>query len=498
MGLKFMKILLINPPVFNDIGRCKSESPPLSLLFLAGYLEKYGYPDTKVVDADIEKLSWQDLGDLFFKKKPDIVGVGGVSFTLPAIIKTAKIARQNLPNSLIIAGGFGPAKEPEKVLKLAEGAIDLVVIGEGEITLLEVVKRRASGGRDFRDIAGLAFLRDGKLVLTEPRGYIKDLNSLPWPAFHLLTSDFSKYPGQPIAKSHYEIKKPIITVLASRGCPHRCTFCSLGSNLYRPRHPKNVVDEIEYYKNKFGIKSVALYDDEFVGMSPQQNEWVKDICHEIIKRKLNLKFLTQGRCSPYIDLETLKKMKEAGFVWIWWGVESGSQKILDEVIHKDIRIENVYRTFGLARQAGLKSLMFIMVGFPKETASDIKMSADLIRKIKPDEVSVHVAVPMPGSQLRRYLEEYNLLEQKLENLEDYYTLLPGSRYIHFHTEELTAAEIEKYYKFLIFQFNYGCWHIIKFGLKSLTTVDGWKKLFKRIKIIKNFFAGWLEISRRSL
>src|SRR3989344_4831059 len=222
-----MRILLINPPIFNDLGRCKSESPPLSLLYLAGYLEKNGYPDVKVVDADIEKMTWQDTEKLFAEEKADIVGIGGTSIVLPAIIKTAKIARPVLPKSLIVAGGFGPTNEPEKVLKVSEGAIDFVVIGEGENTLLELVRWYDQKIGNLKGIAGLAFLQDGKLVLTEKRGYIMDLDSIPWPAFHLLTSDFSKYPGQPIAKSHYEIKKPIITILASRGCPHRCVFCSL-------------------------------------------------------------------------------------------------------------------------------------------------------------------------------------------------------------------------------------------------------------------------------
>lgn len=483
----FMKTLLINPPVFNDIGRCKSESPPLSLLYLAGYLEKYGYPDTKVVDADIEKMSWQKLGDLFAEEKPDIIGIGGTSTLLPAIIKTAKIARQSLPDCLVVVGGFGPSNEPDKVLRMSEGAIDFVVVGEGEVTLWELAKWKDGKLGDFRDIAGLVFLEQGKPMFTARREYIKDVDSLPWPALHLLTSDFSKYPGQPISKSHYEIEKPIITILASRGCPHRCTFCTLGAKFYRPRDPKNVVDEIEYYKKKFGVKSVAFYDDELVGMSPKQNEWLKEICDEIIKRKLGLKFLTQGRCSPYIDLATLKKMKEAGFVWIWWGVESGSQRILDEVIHKDIKIADVYRTFDLARQAGLKSLMFIMVGFPGETPADIKMSADLMRKVKPDDVNIHITTPFPGSQLRRYLEERDLLDNKLTNLEDYYILDPAGRAVHFHTKELTAAEIERYYKFLVFRFRHSYLYLLKFGLKSLSAVDGWRRLPKRSKIIIKYF-----------
>ena len=135
------KILLINPPVFNDIGKCKSETPPLSLLYLAGYLEKYGFPEVKVIDADIEMITWPALEELFMKEKPDIVGVGGSSFVLPALIKTVEIAKHCLPNSLVVAGGFGPSKEPEKVLRMAQNNIDLIIIGEGEQTLLEVDRK---------------------------------------------------------------------------------------------------------------------------------------------------------------------------------------------------------------------------------------------------------------------------------------------------------------------------------------------------------------------
>ncbi|MDD2654847.1 MAG: radical SAM protein [Candidatus Omnitrophica bacterium] len=488
-----MKILLINPPVFNDIGVCKSETPPLSLLYLGGYLEKYGFKDIKIIDADREGLTWLALGDLLVKENPDVVGIGGPSFVLPALIKTAEIARQKLPYCTIIAGGFGPTKEPEKVLKAVDQAVNFIVMGEGEETLLELVKRIETGDKNFNNIKGLAFLdQGGKLVITEPRGYIMDLDSIPWPAFHLLTTDFSKYPGAPLSPKKYkEMREPRATIVGARGCPHRCTFCSLGSRLYRHRSPKDIVAEMEYYKNKFHVRSIQIYDDEFIGMSPKQNEWVREICDEIIKKNLqkDLTFLVQGRCSQFVELETLKVMKRAGFAWIWWGVESGSQRILDDVIHKDIKIENIHRAFGLAKKAGLKSLMFIMVGFPSETPDDIKLSADLIKKIKPDDIGIHVLTPYPGSELRKYFEDRNLLE----NLNDYYKYDTNLNVNH-HTEEMTASEIMKYYRLLIFRFEHNNWHFIKFGLKSLLTLDGWRKLAKRIRIVFNYFTGWAKIN----
>jgi len=485
-----MKILLINPPVFNDVGRCKSDSPPLALLYLAGYLEKHGYSDVRVLDADQAELTWQALGDLLVEENPDIVGIGGSSYLLPALVKTADVARRHLANCLIVTGGFGPTKEPEKVLKAGNRAVNFVVMGEGEMTLLEIVRRRESQVKDFNDMAGLAFLDgDDNLVLTKPREYIMDLDSVPWPAFHLLSPGFSKYPGAPMNK---EMWKPRATIVAARGCPHRCTFCSMGSKLYRQRSPKDIVEEMEFYKNKFGVKSVQIYDDEFIGMSPKQNEWIKEICNEMIKRDLRLPWLVQGRCSQFVDLETLKKMKEAGCIWIWWGVESGSQKVLDN-IHKDIKIEDVCRAFALAKEADIKSLMFLMVGLPSQTPADVKMSIDLIKKVKPDNVGIHITTPFPGSELRRYLQANNLLDVTLDNLADYYKL-DTDRHIHHHTFEMTTAEIVQYFKLLVFSYKHSPWYFIKFGFKSLSTVDGWKELSKRIKIMINYFSGWLKMN----
>ena len=179
-------------------------------------------------------------------------------------------------------------------------------------------------------------------------------------------------------------------------------------------------------------------------------------------------------------------MREANFVWIWWGVESGSQKILD-FIHKDITIANVKRTFDLAKQAGIKRLMFIMVGFPKETPVDIKLSADLIKEVKPDQVAIHIMSPYPGSELRKYLEEHHLLDN-----DDYYSF-DTRMTVNHHTEELSAAEIKKYYQMMIFRFETGYWYFVKFLLRSLTAAEGWKNLGRRAKTAIDYLLTWIKL-----
>jgi len=483
-----MKILFINPPVWNDINKVLAETPPLGLLYLAAFVRKNGYSDIKVIDADAAEMTWSDLKNLLVKEKPDIVGVTGASFIFPAIVKTVDLVRKTLPNSMVIAGGFGSTNEPDKILKAANQAVNFIVLGEGELTFLELVQKIENKAKDFSQVKGLAYLDyQNNIIITPPRENIKDLNVLPWPDYNLLYPEFSDYKG--MHAEYNEMSQPVGILLASRGCPHRCAFCSLGSKMYRIRDPKNIVDEIEFYKNQFGVKSIQIYDDEFIGMSPQQNKWAEEICDEIIKRGLNksLSFLVQGRCSQFVKLDILKKMRQAGFVWIWWGVESGSQKILD-FITKDIKVEEIVNVFSLAREANIKSMMYIMTGFPKETKEDINLTAQLIKKVKPDEVRIHILSPYPGSKLREYLEKHNLLET-----EDYYKFDSRINVVH-HTKEMTAEEIKNNFRLLVFRFENGYWYFIKFWIKSLFSIDGWKKIPKRIKMIIKYVLSWVKIS----
>ncbi len=481
-----MKILLINPPVWSDLGSQRSFTPPVGLLYLAAYVEKNGYPDTKILDADAAKMSWDDLKNYLEKEKPDIVGITGTSLIIPAVIKTAVLTRETLPQSVIIVGGYGASNEPAKILKSNPEVVNFVVLGEGEFTFLELLNALKNKVSDFTQIQGLAFLKDNQLFLTPKRPDIKDLDQLPWPAYHLLYPHLHDYSGMHTRQK--EMGMPMLVMIASRGCPHRCTFCSLASRVYRPRNPKQVVAEMAFYRDQLKIKSIQLYDDEFIGMSPAQNEWVKEICRELEAQKVKgtLTFLVQGRCSQFIDLETLKIMKEHGFVWVWWGVESGSQKVLN-LIQKDIRIENIIRDLKLAREAGLKSMIFIMIGFPGETPADIKLTAQLIKKLKPDQLRIHIVTPYPGSALRKYLEENNLLDTR-----DDYKFNTRTEVIH-HTFEMSAEEIKKYYRLLLFRFENGYWYFIKFIIKSLFTPEGWKKIPYRIKIAFNHFFGWLKM-----
>lgn len=475
-----MKILLINPPLCN-FRPSSAHAVPLGLLYLAAVIEKAGH-EAKVLDADNLRLTWDELKQKLSEETPDIVGITATTLSMMALSETAKVAYQVLPKAKIIAGGFGPSLEPEKTLH-ENPEIDLICLGESEETIVDLLKSWQNNTPLSR-VSGVIFRDGDKIVKTAPRQPPMDLDSIPFPAYHLLEPSFEKFKG--IHLNYEGMRRPIIVMFASRGCPHRCIFCSLGSRLVRFRSPKNIVDEIEKYVKKFKVGSVQLYDDEFIGMSPAENQWVSEICDEIIKRGLNnIGYLVQGRCSKFIELATLKKMKQAGFCWIWWGVESGSQGILDS-IKKDITAESVKRTFTLARQANLKSMMFIMVGFPEEREEDIKKTADLIAKVKPDSVRIHIATPLPGSEMWQILKQ--------ENMIDDYNFLNYDMRSHavHHTKYFSGQEIIKNYEMLKFRFEQGHKKFVKIILNSFMSLHGLKSLPRRTKKALNYGMRWLK------
>lgn len=478
-----MKIIFINPPLHNFLGGCHSETTPLGLMYLAAILEQAGHV-VKIIDAEKLLLTWDALAQKIKSENPTIIGIGGTTLGTPAILKTAAICKQTLPQVKIMVGGAGPTFEPERMLE-TEPSIDLVVRHEAESNILDIINYFA-GQKNISEVKGIVYRDGNKIVFNSPAEYVKNLDSLPIPAYHLLEPNFLEYSGMHRGAAYYGLAMPNAVIMASRGCPHRCIFCSNHETPNRRRDPKRVVDEIEFCL-KLGAKSIQFYDDEFIGTSPAQNAWVEAICDEIITRGLNnFSYLVQGRCSPYIKLATLQKMKAAGFKWIWWGVESGSQKMLN-LMQKDTTVEDIKNTFKLARQAGLKSLMFIIVGLPGETKDDVYETGKLIEEVKPDQVRFHIITPFPGSDLWEKLKAKN-------QIEDYDFLHYNTRFsaVH-HTDELTAKEIVDLYKMMVLRYESNKNNLLKLMLKSFYSPQEWPNLLPRLKKAFKIIPEWIKI-----
>jgi len=386
-----MKILLINPPSTNEILSCNPEiiktergfDPPLGLLYIAGYLKKYSDHQLKIIDAQIEKLTYSQLKSEIKNYCPDIVGISAMTFTLLDVIKTINAAKSACPNSKIVIGGVHPLIYPNESINLA--GVDFLVLGEGEKTFLDLVNNFYNYEK-LKSIPGLVFKKNGELINTGVVPFITNLDELPFPAREL--TPYKKYFSL-LAK-----KDPITTMFTSRGCPYKCIFCdrpTMGKN-FRARSAKNVVDEMEHCL-KLGINEIFIYDDTFT----VNQKRVIEICEEILKRKLKFNWDIRARVNT-VNEQMLKLLKKAGCQRIHYGVEAGTDKIL-KVLKKNITLEQTLHAFKITRQAGIDTLAYFMIGAPTETKEDILETIRFAKKLKPDYVQITLLTPFPATEL---------------------------------------------------------------------------------------------------
>jgi radical SAM superfamily enzyme YgiQ (UPF0313 family) len=296
-----------------------------------------------------------------------------------------------------------------------------VVRKEGENTFLELVQR-LEAGKSFGDVLGITYRKDGKTVKTKDRPYIEDLDSLPYPAFHLFPlKQFNKYGNI------------IFPVMTSRGCVFWCEFCTavrMFGRKYRMRSPKNVVDEIEYLYKKYGEKQYTFYDDAFTVDQAR----TKEICNEILRRGLNIKW----DCETRVDMVTkdlLQKMKEAGCIAVWYGVEAGSQEVRD-AMKKGISDNQTFNAFRWTQEAGLIAVASIILGFPGETRETAWESVKLLKKINPDEIGIYIATPYPGTPMYDHVKKMGWL--KIRDFNKYDTATPI-----FETPTMSMKELKE-------------------------------------------------------
>jgi len=376
-----MKILLINPP-----SELKTPVLPLGLAYIAAYLVNNKI-NVSVIDALAENISFQELKDKLSRSKADIIGIYMVSPRYDEAKTTIEICRQVLPSSVIIAGGPHPSAVPIETLKEIP-QLNICAVGEGEITMLELIKCFQNGS-NFSTVDGIAFREKntGKIIITKPRDFIKNLDILPFPARHLFP--IKKY------KTHspYGRKNPYFSMITSRGCPFQCAYCSkdVFKENFRALSAKRVCDEIENLIKQYNVREIHFYDDDFT-MDIKRAE---EICDEIIRRKIKIIWSCTTRVN-LVNERLLKKMKEAGCWLISYGVESGNQKILDS-IKKGITIKQIVSAFELTRKIGISTLAFFMLGLPGETSETIKESIELAKKLKPNFVSWGILIVYPGS-----------------------------------------------------------------------------------------------------
>jgi anaerobic magnesium-protoporphyrin IX monomethyl ester cyclase len=381
------KISLVNPPPLEGVYRHQPYLP-LGLAYLAAVLEENGQEVT-VIDCPALEMNQEELKTRLASIKPDLIGITSMTPTIQSATLSAHIAKEECPDATVVLGGPHVTFMDKQVLT-EEKAVDIVVRGEGEQTLLELAQN-LSNTKDLNKIEGITFRKNGQTIRSPNRPYIKDLDDLPRPAYKYFPLEKYRLFGRKIL--------PIIT---SRGCPSQCSFCTTSRIFgkdFRARNPKNVVDELEWLRDVHGADAFSFYDDTFT----LNKKRALKICEEIRKREIGLPWDCQTRVSQ-VSKEILARMREANCQQVFFGVESGCQKILDAV-KKGTSVEQNETAIKLAKEAGLFVAVSVMVGYPGETPDMLKQTINLIRKTEPDDAYICVATPYPGTELRNLIED---------------------------------------------------------------------------------------------
>jgi anaerobic magnesium-protoporphyrin IX monomethyl ester cyclase len=270
---------------------------------------------------------------------------------------------------------------------LKEGA-NFVIIGEAEHTLLELTGHIEKGLDDYSDIKGLAYIKNGGVVKTPGRPVLKELDSMPFPAWDLV--DMELYRQTWLKNAGYFS----LNMSTTRGCPFKCNWCAkpIYGNRYNSRSPENVVAEIKLLKNKYHIDHIWFCDDIF-GLKPG---WVKTFAELLQKENMNIRFKIQSRADLLVQEDTVKALAAAGCENVWIGAESGSQKILD-AMDKGITVKQIRESTLMMKEQGIKPSFFIQFGYPGELKDDIQLTINMINELLPFEIGISVSYPLPGT-----------------------------------------------------------------------------------------------------
>lgn len=386
-----MRVLLINPPINNMIttniptyvDEERGYNPPLGIMYIAAYAEKYTDHTIEILDVLAEELDYKRVEEEVRKRKPDVVGITAMTFTLIDVIKIAKMIKKVNHEIKIVLGGPHVYIYQNETINIPE--IDFLVLGEGEITFTELIQT-IDDYDNLKNVKGLVFKNEGKIINTGQRDFIEDLDSIPFPARHLTKVE--------LYKSLLAKRSTVTTMMTTRGCPYKCIFCDrphLGK-VFRARSAENVVSEMEEC-TKMGINEFILYDDTFT----IDRQRVLDICELIENKGLDIGWDIRARVNT-VDKEMLIKLKHAGCERIHYGVESANPEILKQ-LNKGITISQIEKAFEMTKEAGIEILAYFMIGSPTETRDQILNTIDFAKQLKPDYVHFSITTPFPATQL---------------------------------------------------------------------------------------------------
>ncbi len=416
------KILLIMPPL-------DFESAPYftySLPVIASALEKAGYK-VEILDFELykHKINKINLSELILSKDFDIVGISGLITSYAFIQKIIHIIKKQYPKKKVILGGALASSIPEHALNIM-GA-DIIVYREGVITIVNLMNA-LNTKQDLKSVKGIYYNDSGKIIKTEPQPLVRNLDEIPRAAYHLM--DIEKYINHPNSIAGFKRNLPFVTSL---GCTGRCTFCFItcGQGSYRMYSTTKIINDMKFLIKEYKIRHFDFADDHFL----VAKERVKELCKEIINQKLKVTWSCASRADS-ITPEIVEVIKKAGCVCVGIGIESGSQRILDNM-KKDIKVDQIKKALRILRKAKLAhggTMMFGMVGENKQT---IRETIDFCKEMKHD-TPFFWTTPYPGTELYNNLKK----EGKIKDEKEFFMQLSSAYKFVINLTEFSDEEVK--------------------------------------------------------
>jgi len=429
--MKNLRVALLSPRAVAAKKMIRRVQPPLGLISLAAILRSSGYREILVIDSLIEDydnvesldsdgsmISYGASNEKIIRRltefSPDIIGISSLfSSQVSQAYSLASAVKNEFPDVPLIFGGIHASDKAEDVL-IQNSDIDYVLAGEGDYSFLNFVESYSTN-KELQSIDGLIRREDNKIIKNSRPDFIKDLDSLPFPAWDLLPMEeyfnISMY-HNPFVKSGR-----VGCIMTSRGCPDKCYFCAstiFFGHSFRAMSPSRVADMVDYLVDTFDIKELQIEDDNFT----VNYKRVIEICEKIKKHKLRITMPNAMRADAPIDhdkrLLMFKAMKEAGWEQIGLGVEHGNQKFLDDVIGKRLKLDEVIATCELAHEAGLLVHANFMIGFPNESEAQRDDTVKFAKELDADSFSLSLATPLPGTAMWDIIEESDLFLDSYE------------------------------------------------------------------------------------
>lgn len=395
------KIMLLTPPgrvLREGIFHTATAVPPLGLGYLAAVLDKNKF-NTRVVDAFAQKMTFKNTCALLENEKPEIVGVTFTTEKRFDAFALIRAIRKILPSTTIIAGGPHSSLAAEDTLR-GIPEIDFIVRGEGEVTFPELVGS-LDGGK-ITQIDGISYRSGNDIIHNKERDFIEDLDMVPFPDYSQI--DLNRYDFT--LNVPEKGKKKAASIIANRGCPYGCSFCAttkMWGKRFRARSVTNIINEIAFLMKKYNIDCFWILDDTFT----VDKRKVEEFCNEILQRNWGINWYCSIRVDT-VDKGLLKLMKKAGLAFVTYGIESGSERIVKEVIGKRITIEKGKQVSEWCKELDIKRRIFFMFSFPDETKEEFALSLSLIKELGGD-TTLSVLRIYPGTRIEALAKERGIL-----------------------------------------------------------------------------------------